>query len=352
MRHLPAAFLLICTSGGALAADSDWNKPYDSNGIVRSMTALKISATETAVPAASTPKQIRLEAAEGKDLNAIFSDDRGRLWVSGDEGFLGRSDDGGETWTKQPIASSSAVNDGCFSSASRGLLVAGGSILTTNNAGQNWNQTSPIRAEDLAGAAADMYSVRFPTQREGWIVGAISRGDRVVDGLILSTNDAGQTWKRQNSPSRSELVHLDFVDASRGWIVGGDGTILRTSDGGRSWTALRSGTNETLNHVVFQDARQGWAVGAHGTILKTTDAGDTWTAIESKVKTSLTSIGFSGEKGWIIGRAGTILQSSDGGGTWTLSPTGSKSHFFGLLVLDDGVWAAGSDATILRIGPP
>ena len=33
-------------------------------------------------------------------------------------------------------------------------------------------------------------------------------------------------WRRQRTPSRTELIHVDFVNDKRGWIVGEGGTIL------------------------------------------------------------------------------------------------------------------------------
>ena len=68
--------------------------------------------------------------------------------------------------------------------------------------------------------------MRFSSKKKGWVVGSISKNDRVIDSIVVYTDDQGLTWQRQRAPSRFELIHLDFVDDKHGWIVGADGAIL------------------------------------------------------------------------------------------------------------------------------
>lgn len=51
MKHLLPALLFVCTSVIVRAADTDWTQSSDLIGIVHSMTALKVVASATAVPA-------------------------------------------------------------------------------------------------------------------------------------------------------------------------------------------------------------------------------------------------------------------------------------------------------------
>jgi photosystem II stability/assembly factor-like uncharacterized protein len=53
-------------------------------------------------------------------------------------------------------------------------------------------------------------------------------------GIILKTNDGGQTWLPQTSGTDVALFEVFFIDAERGWIVGDRGTILKTTTGGDS----------------------------------------------------------------------------------------------------------------------
>lgn len=50
MRYLPAALLLVISSVVVRAADTDWTKPADLNGISRSINELKVAAAAAAAP--------------------------------------------------------------------------------------------------------------------------------------------------------------------------------------------------------------------------------------------------------------------------------------------------------------
>ena len=89
---------------------------------------------------------------------------------------------------------------------------------------------------EFDGADVELYSVRFPNKKKGWIVGSVSKRDSVIDSILLYTENAGETWQRQRAPSRLELIHIEFVNEKRGWIVGAAGTILATADAGETWT--------------------------------------------------------------------------------------------------------------------
>src|SRR5690348_406622 len=69
------------------------------------------------------------------------------------------------------------------------------------------------------------------------------------------------------------LTGVQFVSATRGWVVGQD-TILATTDGGRHWTVQDSGPRD-LTSVDFVSSEAGWAVGTHA-VLATADGGAHW----------------------------------------------------------------------------
>ena len=113
----------------------------------------------------------------------------------------------------------------------------------------------------------------------------------------------------------SDLTAVYFVDAKQGWAVGHDGVVLHTDDGGDTWALQLDGrkANELLVaamsekvaaepaseeakkllaeaerykeqgpdkpflDVWFADAQNGYVVGAYNLIFRTTDGGKTWT---------------------------------------------------------------------------
>jgi photosystem II stability/assembly factor-like uncharacterized protein len=269
--------------------------------------------------------------------------------VGGDGGFLSRTDDGGRSWVRQFVSTTAAINDIYFRDKEAGFFLAGNSIFITRDNGGTWSQSKIFSPEEFDGADIELYSVRFSSKKKGWVVGSVSKKDRVIDSVLVYTDDGGETWRRQRAPSRLELIHIDFVSDKRGWIVGDGGTILFTRDAGQSWTKQNAGVNGTLYHVDFRNDKKGWVVGEHGVLLTTTDGGETWSPAPTKVNVTLLSVQFlDDDEGWAIGRGGTILRTGDEGRTWTLQQSTTKQNLYSLHINKKIGWTVGGAGTILR----
>jgi photosystem II stability/assembly factor-like uncharacterized protein len=288
----------------------------------------------------------------GNDLNTVYFLDSKRGWVGGDGGYLSYTDDGGQSWRPQKVGTKSAINDIYFRDKEAGFLLAGNSIFVTRD-GTNWSQNRIFLPEEFEGADVELYSVRFSSKKKGWVVGSISKRERVVDSILVYTDDGGDSWRRQRAPSRLELIHIDFVSDKRGWIVGDGGTILFTRDAGASWTKQNVGFNGTLYHIDFRNDKDGWAVGERGTILRTTDGGETWTAIPTNLNVTLLSIQFASDnEGWAIGRTGTILRSNDEGKTWVREELTTRQNLYSLYFNKKIGWVVGGGGIVLRYERP
>jgi photosystem II stability/assembly factor-like uncharacterized protein len=285
----------------------------------------------------------------GKDLNTVYFLDSKRGWIAGDNGYLSRTDDGGQTWVQQVVGTKDAINDIYFRSKEDGFLLAGNTIFISRDSGTRWSEARRFLPSEFQGASVELYSVRFSSKKKGWVVGSISKGDRVIDSILVYTDDAGLTWQRQRAPTRFELIHLDFVDDKHGWIVGADGAIVYTFDAGQSWTRQRSNTTATIYHIDFRNLKTGWAVGEHGTILRTTDGGETWLPVESNTKATLLSVQFvNDDEGWIVGRSGIILRSDDGGHSWIQQENSTKQNLYALSFNKKVGWSVGGNGLVLR----
>jgi photosystem II stability/assembly factor-like uncharacterized protein len=288
-------------------------------------------------------------STNGGDLNTVYFLDSKRGWVGGDGGYLSRTDDGGQSWIRQTVGTKAAINDIYFRDKEAGFLLAGNSIFVTRDNGVGWSQSRIFLPEEFEGADVELYSVRFASKKKGWVVGSISKRERVVDSILVYTDDGGETWKRQRAPSRTELIHVDFVSDKRGWIVGEGGTILFTRDGGASWTRQKVPTNRTLYHVDFRDDKKGWVVGERGTLLRTNDGGETWTEVPTGVNATLLSIRWvSDDEGWAIGRGGTILRTDDEGRSWVRQESTTKQNLYSLNFNKKIGWAVGGEGVVLR----
>jgi photosystem II stability/assembly factor-like uncharacterized protein len=288
-------------------------------------------------------------APAGQDLNTVFFLDNKRGWVGGDNGFLSRTDDGGQSWVKQVVETTAAVNDIYFRDKEAGFLIAGNAIFATRDNGTRWSEVRRFLPGEFDGADVELYSVRFSSKKKGWVVGSVSKHERVVDSILLYTDNAGETWQRQRAPSRLELIHVDFANDKRGWISGAEGTILTTVDGGQTWSKQVSGTTATIFHIDFRSEKRGLAVGERGTILRTSDGGNTWTPVVVKTRSTLLNVQFVGDDNcWAVGRSGTILRTDDAGLTWIEQESGTKQNLYGLYFVKKIGWAVGGDGMLLR----
>ena len=167
-----------------------------------------------------------------------------------------------------------------LSIASLALLIAALQLLTAPAAETKTSQAtpapttthSPITANSTDPALAVTCAMRhdaaladicFIDANNGWAV-----GDR---GLICHTADAGANWHEQQSGATTNLSAVSFVDAQRGWAVGGAsrpklqaatrGIVLHTEDGGQTWTELPRLNLPRLTGVKFFDPNNGIAFG-------------------------------------------------------------------------------------------
>lgn len=288
--------------------------------------------------------------SSGRDLNAVYFVDSKHGWIGGDNGFLTHTEDGGASWIEQRIDTGQrSINDIYFANKDVGFALAGDTIFRSSDGGHSWQESHKISAADVHGATPELYSLRFNGKKKGWIVGSLSRGDRVVGSVLAITRDSGASWQMQEAGTQQELIHIDFIDDKRGWIVGAAGAILHTEDAGETWTKQESGTTATIYHVDFRNQEQGIAVGEHGTVLVTRDGGRTWIKVTSPARATLLSVQFvSEDESWIAGRNGVILRSGDAGHTWVEQESGTKLNLYAMYMNKKTGWAVGSDGLVLK----
>jgi photosystem II stability/assembly factor-like uncharacterized protein len=184
----------------------------------------------------------------------------------------------------------------------------------------------------------------------------VAVGDR---GIVLLSDDNGGTFRQAKSvPVRSTLTAVCFVDEHTGWAVGHWGVVLRTDDAGETWNVQRSDSSvdQPLFSVHFRDRDQGWAVGLWSLMLTTRDGGKTWSPVRlpaapggRKVDLNLLKI-FSSRIGTLLVAAeqGMVLRSIDGE-NWSFVDTGYKGTFWTGIALGNGtLMVGGLRGTIYR----
>ena len=285
----------------------------------------------------------------------------------GQDGIVLKTDDGGKTWTRNPIELPLLdwqVAQPHYFAVSRGadaqhIWAVGpvGAIIRSQDGGETWENLSlwcdmsfdnfatsdpaddPESTLRLNPCDVTLNGVSFPTNTDGWVAGEF--------GIILRTQDGGVTWQRQrnvhNLPkyTRPELpeeeairqripplyiedlflIDVDFRSAHEGYVTGESGTLLQTTDAGETWTNIPSGSFNTLLSVTAapDNNRNDFATGVLGTLASATS--DAWQLdenIRQDVLTWIRTASFApdGQFGVACGGKGTVLVTTDSGKSW------------------------------------
>ena len=269
-------------------------------------------------------------------LRAVYFTDANTGYVTGENGTILKTNNGGATWMAQSSGTTEVLAAVYFTDPNTGYITGeNGTILKTTNGGTNWTTQS-------SGTTDWLSAVFFTSTNVGYATGE--------NGTILKTTNGGTNWTTQSSGTTDWLYGVYFTGVNTGYIAGDNGTILRTTNGGTTWTAQPSGTTRLLVPIHFSDANTGYAAGVFGTLLKTVNGGTTWTELDAGFGGIIRSISFtSNNTGYIVGDTGTILETKDGGATWVMQDAGTTQRLFGVHFVDANTgYVVGRDGIILK----
>jgi photosystem II stability/assembly factor-like uncharacterized protein len=202
---------------------------------------------------------------------------------------------------------------------------SGGVILFTNDGGQSWS----VQFGDPESSDGPITSLFFLDGEHGWATRGVQ---------LLRTTD-GQTWEQAGTiaPYRGEWR---FVSPQVGFVVEGP-AILRTTDGGQRWSTVATCATQVeingltqkvgchLKAIDFPTRDVGYAVGEgpgdYVFMMKTEDGGETWTtsAPPAPGAGSANEVSFTDERtGFLRVYGGDVFHTDDGGVSWR--PSGTK----------------------------
>lgn len=210
---------------------------------------------------------------------------------------LYRTGDGGASWSAARIEGPTPGGI-CGIDIWRGrrgaspILHAGGRVggpahyLRSNDGGASW------RSSDLGDLTIAIFDVRFLDRDTGFIAGASGPDRENMRGLILRSDDGGDTWREVFRSARPfETVwklHFPSDQVGYGSIQSYDPDtqasrrfVARSMDGGESWSELPLIDDHGWRSfgIGFADERTGWVGGTTGG-LETRDGGRSWTPVE------------------------------------------------------------------------
>ena len=131
-------------------------------------------------------------------------------------------------------------------------VVSEGFVIRTDDGGESW-----VRVHSVLGGTCN--AMAFIDAERGWVVGD--------DGLILASCDGGSTWEAQTSGTPESLTSVSFLDRYRGWVVGKNGVILRTADGGATWKVEATADGRHPHSLCATRTGECW-MGSQGALLR------------------------------------------------------------------------------------
>ena len=275
------------------------------------------AGTSTATPAFDAVGPERLGAGEDISLSRVRATNASLIHAPGNRGRVGRSTDGGATWSTTQVPTAQDITDVSFPDASTGFAIDTSDALRfTGNGGQQWTpidtgDTPSVNAilaldrniamlftsrgiyrstaaADTSGGGTTFEPVDNSRVRRTAFADYDRTDGQALFALALDTiwtsNDRGATWRTVPGPVRRPRYRsIDFVSSRQGFALTTDGRLWTTRNGGRRWTELPgTGTNRGAD-LAFGDARHGYLLlpswgqnNAGGWVLATSDGGASW----------------------------------------------------------------------------
>lgn len=203
-------------------------------------------------------------------------------------------------------------------------------------------------------------------------------------GLVLLSDDQGNSWKQSMIGLSSDLVQVRFRTAQQGWAVGHDGVILQTTDGGGTWNKVldgfqaasliekhyaaatdlsaeqrgeiqrmvEDGADKPFFDVLFVSELEGFAVGAFNLVMRTTDGGKTWVPLIDRTNNPmgyhLYALAMRGQELYAVGERGMIRRWNKDKAVFDAVHSPYEGSFFGLLGKGNSLFAFGLQGNAFR----
>ena len=194
---------------------------------------------------------------------SMFALDMYHIWMVITDGAAGSevwfSEDGGETWTEQVLASPTDLYNAIwFQDENVGMVVGAADVVEiTTDGGDTWASAT------ATGGAGDLLTVTENDGGDIWWVGD-------DDGNIWYSDDHGTTWTQRAFPGdgAGAVYDINMKTKTVGYMVhsptAATGILYRTRNGGTTWEAESATVDGELYSVYVCDINQAYAVGEVG----------------------------------------------------------------------------------------
>ena len=300
-------------------------------------------------------------------LRAICVVNENTIWVSGSQGQVFLSENGGTDWLSRPVPECEQTEFRSLHAwdAKRALVFdisPLGRAFLTEDGGLSWKQ---VYASPREGAFFN--SVAFADEKQG-----VAISDPVDDKVFMvRTTDGGLNWHRlENTPLSEEgeinfaasNTCIEYLPTGEIFIVtgGSKARMLTSKDHGESWTFVEtpviSGPSAGLFSVCFSTRKKGVAVGGDfneperegDRAVYTTDGGKAWLHSQKMPAAYRSCVISLGDKlSFALGKTGCDY-SVNGGKDWTFID--SAGYYAGDAVEDENLlFLAGADGRVAKV---
>jgi len=253
-------------------------------------------------------------------------------------------------WVRQNMNTFAWFHDIFFIDQSKGWIVGSdGVMLSTEDGGQTWAQTRKFTTDAFL-------QIYFTNETTGWLLcerNVYSRGANATS-YLRKTIDGGRTWDRVEfaGGGRERVTKLLFNKDGTATAFGEGGIFYRLQEDGLTWKKTQTAIHFLLLDGSFANDNIGAIVGTGGTILFTEDSGLTWdqASLLGDTDTRFNSVFFTGPKNAVaVGTKGRIFRTTGGGRLWRQQESGTRLNLTDVYFTNQtNGWAIGEDGIVIR----
>lgn len=228
------------------------------------------------------------------------------LYSEGGGITLFKSNDGGKQWKKIPIP---IDNLSSLFMLNERIGIASGMdhVARTEDGGETWNIVEEF--DEIS-----FETIKFYDDKNGLIIGQYQGDEIPLRDCIITTSDAGLSWKKKLFDHNYDLRDCQYISKNRYYLLGNShdlGTnLLLTNDNGASFTEVIANHEGWLGAFQFFGEGCGVVVGEKEDILVTVDNGKKWLVCSSPLEEErCLSSAYVGDDFIIVGGQGLLLRS-------------------------------------------
>lgn len=257
---------------------------------------------------------------------------------------LWRSDDAGQTWTRQAATGLDSSTDSLQvraldASATKLIAQSGLRLFRSEDGGASWAAATP----------GTLYSLRNLT-----VVG--SKVYAMMAGVPMVSEDLGRNWKSLSLPA--SLKNIGLYNSTELRLVGAALMLIDAQlgsyislDEGVTWEVLRPGDSSSSgspHSVAFRDAKNGAMVNVRGELYLSADGGKTWKLKRNDLAANFNPYAYgrlqftSAKTGYLLSLDRRLYKTTDAGETWS-SSLGSTLWSIMAFTDDSKGWARSDD---------